>query len=124
MNKYFNANKIQIYNEDFEVTLKRVNKGGFVYLDPPYDPVSDTANFTGYNKGGFNRKEQERLKECCDDLTRRGVNFMLSNSATAFIKELYQDYDITIVKAKRAINSNASKRGAVEEVLIRNYGKK
>lgn len=49
---------------------------------------------------------------------------MLSNSATAFIKELYQDYDITIVKAKRAINSNASKRGAVEEVLIRNYGKK
>ena len=124
VNKYFNANKIQIYNEDFEVTLKRVNKGGFVYLDPPYDPVSDTANFTGYNKGGFNRKEQERLKECCDDLTRRGVNFMLSNSATAFIKELYQDYDITIVKAKRAINSNASKRGAVEEVLIRNYGKK
>lgn len=124
VNKYFNANKIQIYNEDFEVTLKRVNKGGFVYLDPPYDPVSDTANFTGYNKGGFNRKEQERLKECCDALTRRGVNFMLSNSATAFIKELYQDYDITIVKAKRAINSNASKRGAVEEVLIRNYGKK
>ena len=124
VNKYFNANKIQIYNEDFEATLKRVNKGGFVYLDPPYDPVSDTANFTGYNKGGFNRKEQERLKECCDDLTRRGVNFMLSNSATAFIKELYQDYDITIVKAKRAINSNASKRGAVEEVLIRNYGKK
>ena len=124
VNKYFNANKIQIYNEDFEVTLKRVNKGGFVYLDPPYDPVSDTANFTGYNKGGFNRKEQERLKECCDDLTRRGVNFMLSNSATAFIKELYQDYDITIVKAKRAINTNASKRGADEEVLIRNYGKK
>ena len=49
VNKYFNANKIQIYNEDFEATLKRVNKGGFVYLDPPYDPVSDTANFTGYN---------------------------------------------------------------------------
>ena len=85
VNKYFNANKIQIYNEDFEETLKRVNKGGFVYLDPPYDPVSDTANFTGYNKGGFNRKEQERLKECCDELTRRGVKFMLSNSATAFI---------------------------------------
>lgn len=124
VNKYFNANKIQIYNEDFEKTLKRVNKGGFVYLDPPYDPVSDTANFTGYNKGGFNRKEQERLKECCDELTRRGVKFMLSNSATAFIKELYRDYDITIVKAKRAINSNASKRGAVEEVLIRNYGEK
>lgn len=124
VNKYFNANKIQIYNEDFETTLKRVNKGGFVYLDPPYDPVSDTANFTGYNKGGFNRKEQERLKKCCDELTQRGVNFMLSNSATAFIRELYRNYDITIVKAKRAINSNASKRGAVEEVLIRNYGEK
>lgn len=102
--------------------VKRVRKGGFVYLDPPYDPVSDTASFTGYNKGGFDRDEQIRLKQCCDELTRRGVKFMLSNSATEFIKELYGEYEITIVKAKRAINSDASKRGAIEEVLIRNYG--
>lgn len=122
VSKYFNASKIEFYNEDFAVTLQRLPKGSFVYLDPPYDPVSDTANFTGYNKGGFDRNEQIRLKECCDDLTKRGIKFMLSNSATDFIKELYRDYDITIVQAKRAINSDASKRGAIEEVLIRNYG--
>lgn len=124
VNKYFTSSNITFCNEDFAVTLNRVNKGGFVYLDPPYDPVSDTANFTGYNKGGFDRNEQLRLKQCCDNLTQRGVKFMLSNSATAFIKDLYKDYDISIVQAKRAINSNANKRGVVEEVLIRNYGTK
>ncbi len=122
VSKYFNASSIRFYSEDFSDTLCRVRKGGFVYLDPPYDPVSDTASFTGYNKGGFDRNEQIRLKECCDALTQRGVKFLLSNSATTFIKELYQDYDIKIVTAKRAINSDASKRGAIEEVLIRNYG--
>ena len=93
-----------------------------VYLDPPYDPVSDTASFTGYQKDGFDRNEQLRLKQCCDELTRRGIQFLLSNSATDFIKELYRGYDITVVRAKRAINADAAKRGAIEEVLIRNYG--
>lgn len=122
VSKYFNANNISFYSEDFAETLDRVGKGGFVYLDPPYDPVSDTASFTGYNKGGFDRNEQIRLKQCCDELTKRGVKFMLSNSATDFIKDLYKDYRVTVVKAKRAINSDASKRGAIEEVLITNYG--
>lgn len=124
VNKYFSSNDIAFYNEDFAETLNRVEKGGFVYLDPPYDPVSDTASFTGYNKGGFNKSEQIRLKQCCDELTQRGVKFMLSNSSTEFIKELYKDYDISIVNAKRMINSDASKRGVIEEVLIRNYGTK
>lgn len=119
---YFRTSNLTFYHEDFAAVLKRVKKGGFVYLDPPYDPISDTASFTGYNKGGFDRTEQVRLKQCCDDLTRRGIQFMLSNSATDFIRELYRDYHITIVKAKRAINADASKRGAIEEVLIRNYG--
>lgn len=122
VNRYFNAANITFHNEDFAETLSRVGKGSFVYLDPPYDPVSDTASFTGYNKGGFDRNEQIRLKNCCDELTKRGVKFMLSNSATDFIKDLYKDYHITIVKAKRAINSDASKRGEIEEVLITNYG--
>ncbi len=122
VHKYFNANSIEIFNEDFAETLERVNKGGFVYLDPPYDPVSDTANFTGYNKGGFSQDEQIRLKEYCDVLTKRNIKFMLSNSATDFIKDLYQDYTINIVQAKRAINSKANKRGAIEEVLVTNYG--
>lgn len=93
-------------------------------MDPPYDPVSDTASFTGYNKGGFDRKEQIRLKDCCDELTKKGVRFMLSNSATDFIKDLYKNYEIIIVKAKRAINVDANKRGEIEEVIIRNYGEK
>lgn len=121
VNKYFKNNDISFYSEDFEQVLSRVPKGGFVYLDPPYDPVSDTANFTGYNKGGFNRNEQIRLKKCCDELTNRGVKFMLSNSATSFIKDLYSGYNVITVKAKRSINSNASKRGEVEEVIITNY---
>ncbi len=122
VSKYFNTSNIVFCCEDFAETLNRVGKGSFVYLDPPYDPVSDTASFTDYNKGGFDQNEQIRLKQCCDELTKRGVKFMLSNSATEFIKALYKDYHITIVKAKRAINSDASKRGAIEEVLITNYG--
>lgn len=121
VNKYLNSGKIVFYSEDFAETLKRVGKGCFVYLDPPYDPVSDTASFTGYNKGGFDRSEQVRLKRCCDELNKRGVKFMLSNSSTEFIKDLYQDYHIITVKAKRAINSDTRKRGAIEEVLVTNY---
>ena len=122
VSKYLTANNIQLLHIDFEEVLQRVPRGGFVYLDPPYDPVSDTASFTDYNRGGFGREEQERLKRCCDELAARGVRFLLSNSATSFIKELYTGYTVEIVHAKRAINSDASKRGAVEEVLIRNYG--
>lgn len=122
VSKYLTANNIQLFHMDFEEVLRQVPRGGFVYLDPPYDPVSDTASFTGYNRGGFGREEQERLKRCCDELTERRVRFLLSNSATSFIRELYAGYTVEIVHAKRTINSDASKRGAVEEVLIRNYG--
>lgn len=122
VNKYFNTSNITFYSEDFSDTLSRVSRGDFVYLDPPYDPISDTANFTGYNKGGFGKEEQIRLKKCCDELSERGVKFMLSNSSTDFIKELYKDYDIINIQAKRSVNANANKRGAVEEVIIRNYG--
>ena len=121
VNKYFNTADIKILNNDFEKSLEGIRKGSFVYLDPPYDPVSNSANFTGYNKGGFNRDEQIRLKNLCDKLDKKGVKFLLSNSATDFIKDLYKDYNIKIVKAKRAINSNGNARGSVDEVLVRNY---
>lgn len=118
---YFNKAKIVFESKDFEDVLSSQKKGCFVYLDPPYDPVSESASFTGYNKGGFDRNEQIRLKECCDSLNKRGIKFMLSNSATDFIKELYRNYNISIVKAFRAVNSDGTKRGAVEEVIVRNY---
>lgn len=121
VSNYFNKAQITFLSQDFAEVLSTIKKGGFVYLDPPYDPVSDTASFTGYNKSGFDRDEQLRLKKCCDALNRRNIKFMLSNSATQFIKEIYSEYNITIVKATRAVNSDGSKRGAVDEVIIRNY---
>lgn len=118
---YFNSSEITFSTADFELVLEQVRRGTFVYLDPPYDPISDTSSFTGYSKGGFSREQQIQLRECCDRLNARGVKFMLSNSATDFIREQYSNYHITIVQAKRAINSVASKRGDVDEVIITNY---
>ena len=109
-------------NTDFEESIKDIPKGSFVYLDPPYDPVSKTSNFTGYNQGGFGDDEQIRIKNMCDKLNDNGIKFLLSNSATPFIKDLYKDYTIEIVNAKRTVNSKADKRGEIEEVLIRNSG--
>lgn len=121
VSNYFRKANIVIKCCDFEESLKGIRRGSFVYLDPPYDPVSGSASFTGYDKGGFDRNEQERLKKVCDDLNRRGVKFLLSNSATDFIKGLYADYNIEVIKAKRAVNSKGDLRGGVDEVLVRNY---
>lgn len=118
---YFNNSDIKITSCDYKEALKGIRKGSFVYFDPPYDPISDSSSFTGYAKGGFGKEEQIRLKEFCDTLTQKGVKFLLSNSATPFIKELYKDYQINFVRAKRNINSKKELRGEVEEVLIRNY---
>lgn len=127
VSKYFNDNEISILNGDFAAACQGAQKGDFVYLDPPYDPVSDTASFTGYNAGGFGSEEQIRLRDLCVELDEKGVKFLLSNSATKFIMDLYNSKNfkskitIDIVKAKRSINSNGNKRGEVDEVLIRNY---
>ncbi|NLM24495.1 MAG: DNA adenine methylase [Firmicutes bacterium] len=121
VSNYFNKTNITFKCGDFEDAVKYIRKGSFVYFDPPYDPVSDSANFTGYNKGGFDRQEQIRLKKLCDKLNGRGIKFLLSNSATEFILDLYQDYDITLVQASRPINSRADRRGKVDEVLVKNY---
>lgn len=121
VNYYFIHSKIDIQCCDFEAAVSSAKAGDFVYFDPPYDPVSSSASFTGYDKGGFSRKEQTRLKLLCDKLNRAGVKFLLSNSATDFIKDIYQAYRIKPIMAKRVINSKATMRGDVEEVLIRNY---
>ncbi|MCG8541550.1 MAG: DNA adenine methylase [Clostridia bacterium] len=121
VSKYFNDANITFKCGDFEKSIKGIREGSFVYFDPPYDPVSDSSNFTGYAKGGFDRSEQVRLKKLCDKLNNRGIKVLLSNSATDFIMDLYKDYNIEIIKAKRAINSNGKKRGEVDEVLMRNY---
>lgn len=121
VSKYLNTNKITILNGDFEEALKGIKKGSFVYFDPPYHPVSASSNFTGYVQGGFDMYEQVRLRDLCNKLNEKEINFLLSNSATQFIEDLYKDYKISYVKANRSINSNAKKRGEIDEVLIRNY---
>jgi DNA adenine methylase len=121
VNSYLNAVTIQLSSVDYTEVLRILPKGAFVYLDPPYDPVSDTSSFTGYSKGGFTKDDQIKLRECCDDLSTRGIKFMLSNSATDFIKEQYSAYYVNVVRAKRAINSDSSKRGEIDELVVRNY---
>ena len=123
VSKYLNEAQVKLLNLDFAEMVKNAKKGDFIYFDPPYDPVSDTSSFTGYDVNGFNRSEQERLKQVFDDLTHRDCRVMLSNSHTDFIMDLYKDYQdqIKIVRAARSINSKALKRGKVDEVLILNY---
>ena len=119
---YLNAAAVRLTSTDYAEVLESLPKNTFVYIDPPYDPVSDTSSFTGYSKNGFSRDDQIRLRECCDELHRKGLKFMLSNSATDFIREQYSAYDITTVQAKRAVNSDGAKRGGIAEVVVRNYG--
>lgn len=118
---YLNSININIYNKDYATVLKELNTNSFVYLDPPYYPVSETANFTGYIQGGWTKEDQIRLKEACDALNQRHIKFLLSNSSTNFIKELYSDYIIHTIKATRNINSDGEKRGQIDELLIQNY---
>lgn len=126
MSDFFNNSEIDFSTGDFSSILSKVKKGDFVYLDPPYDPISDSASFTGYATCGFNRNDQKRLKEMCDEIDKKGAFFLLSNSATEFIKDLYNsndnpNYITDIIKVNRAIASKSKSRKKVEEVLIRNY---
>lgn len=119
---YFNNSEIVFNAVDYAEILKNLPDNAFVYLDPPYDPVSVTANFTSYTKDGFSRDEQIRLRKCCDELNERSIKFMLSNSATDFICDQYSKYNIEIISAKRLVGADASKRGRIQEVIVRNYG--
>lgn len=121
VSKFLNSNNIVINNGDYSDVLKQTDEKSFVYLDPPYHPISESSNFTGYIQGGWNMYDQIELRKACDELNAKGVKFLLSNSSADFIKEQYKDYKISIVKANRAINSDGTNRGEVDELLIRNY---
>jgi DNA adenine methylase len=121
VSRYLNSNNIIIRSGDYNEVLQQADQNCFVYLDPPYYPISESANFTGYVQGGWNAQDQVKLKMACDQLTARGIKFLHSNSSAPFIKDLYKDYKVGIVKASRAINSNGADRGEIDEVLIRNY---
>jgi len=108
---------------DFEEILAAAQPGDFIYLDPPYAPLSATSNFTSYSKHGFSGEDQRRLAETFHELTARGCKVMLSNSSAPLIYDLYDErgYRLIPIQARRNINSKAHKRGPVKELLILNY---
>ncbi len=124
-NNLINCSKLlqrtEIKHADFSDILKKVTKGDFVYFDPPYVPLNETSSFTSYTKDGFNIDMQFKLREVCDELDSMGVKFLLSNSDTKLVNELYENYNIKKVFASRQINANADGRGKITEVLMRNY---
>ena len=111
----------QIVCDGFESLLEDARPGDFIYFDPPYEPVSNTASFTGYAQDGFAQRDQIRLRDVFAALDRRGCRMMLSNSDVPFIREIYADWQIDTVAVARAINCDAARRGKVSEVVVRNY---
>lgn len=119
---FLNYNDIKILSIDFEDAVSTAKKGDFIYFDPPYD--SDTSTFNSYTEDGFGKEEQRRLAKVFRELSDRGCFVMLSNHNTKLINELYGDFNIHVIEAKRNINANGKKRGKVEEVIITNFENK
>lgn len=119
--------KVEILCGDYEETLYHTNKNTLFYFDPPYKPLNETSNFNSYAKDEFNDAEQVRLKDFCAKLDVLNHHWILSNSDVKgengndeFFDDLYNDFLIKRVDAKRNINSNADKRGTLKELLITN----
>ena len=106
---------------DFRTLTTVAGAGDFVYLDPPYPPVSATACFAQYTQSPFGREEHVALRHVFGELDRRGCKLMLSNADLPWLRDLYGDYRLESVPARRSINSNVRKRGAIAELVIRNY---
>ncbi|MEO8875548.1 MAG: DNA adenine methylase [Polyangiaceae bacterium] len=114
--------RAEIRHADFAEVTRDLGNGDFVYFDPPYAPVSDTADFTAYAAGGFGPGEQIRLTDEMRALRDRGAFVMLSNADTAQTRALYKEFSITVVAVARSINSDPSKRGDAAEVIVTSWG--
>ena len=112
---------VKIINKDFETAVSDATVSDFVYFDPPYAPLSRSSDFSAYISQGFGLDEQKRLSRVFEELSSRGVMVMESNSATPFIKDLYRDYPLSVVQARRNINSKSNGRGKISELIITNY---
>ncbi|MBM4242113.1 MAG: Dam family site-specific DNA-(adenine-N6)-methyltransferase [Euryarchaeota archaeon] len=126
VNKVLRA--VEIFNADFTKSRKYVKRGTFVYLDPPYRPLSDTSSFTSYSKEGFNDEDQKKLAIFFEKMDKKGAYLMLSNSdpkneypEDEFFDKLYGKYKIERIPARRYINRDAAGRGDINELVIRNY---
>lgn len=114
---------ISIKCQDFEGALKNATEGDFVYLDPPYHPVSETSNFTSYTNGSFDYGDQERLYAKFKALDKKGVKILLSNSKSEEIIDLFKEFSDNVIEinANRFINSVSQRRTGHTELLIKNY---
>jgi DNA adenine methylase len=107
---------------DYEnILLQNVKKNDFIYLDPPYHPIDETANFTEYTNTGFDSLEQNRLANLFKDLDHRGCKIILSNSDTNLVRDLYKKFKIFEVDVLRSINSKPNRRSGYNELIIRNF---
>jgi DNA adenine methylase len=112
-----------LVHDTFDHLVDRAEPGDVIYFDPPYVPMSKTANFCGYADGGFSLRDQSRLADIFRELDDRGCLLALSNSDTPDVRRLYEGFDVSPIIAPRAISSKASTRGEVTELLIRNVSK-
>lgn len=115
--------KVDIRQADFRALpeLVQEQRSEFVYLDPPYHPLSATSSFNAYSGGTFSGKAQAELADVCRRLDRMGVRFLLSNSDCGYVRELYRGFDIGTIRAARSINCKGGDRGDIDEVVVRNY---
>ena len=111
----------EIISGDYKKILKKVKKNDFVYLDPPYDPLSKTASFTSYTKNDFGKDEQIELAKLFKSLDKKGAIIMLNNSDTEYTRELYKNYRIEIIKAPRFVAAKGKSRKPVNELVVMNY---
>ncbi|MFS9038687.1 DNA adenine methylase [Streptococcus timonensis] len=120
---YLRSNQIEIRAGDFEDALLDVQKGDFIYFDPPYIPLSETSAFTSYTHEGFSYDDQVRLRDVFKKLSEKGAYVMLSNSSSPLVEELYQDFNIHYVDATRTNGAKSSSRGKISEIIVTNYEK-
>ena len=120
---YLNNNQLEIKTGDFEKAVLDVQPGDFVYFDPPYIPLSETSAFTSYTHEGFSYADQVRLRDTFKRLSDTGAYVMLSNSSSALVEELYNDFNIHYVEATRTNGAKSSSRGKISEIIVTNYEK-
>jgi DNA adenine methylase len=113
--------EVDLAVQDFRQTLAAAQPGDFVYVDPPYYPLSRTANFTSYTQEDFGHAEQRQLAELFAAAASRGAQLMLSNSDTSTTRQLYGSFDLKTVQARRAVNCDGAKRGRISELVVRTY---
>ena len=121
ISQYLNSNNIRFYSGDFANILDNVEPDSLMYIDPPYVPENEIANFTRYTNNQFRESDQRRLADKCQQLNKKGVKFIASNSDTPAVHNLYKGFNFRRVNARRYINVKGTRRNKIDELLITNF---